>query len=81
MLPFLSVTNDTITILPSRYAQYIQQKLLLRKNLLTSALNLNKEDGKDPNRPFPDPKEQVLNKADKLDVLAKLKKSLKSFYK
>ena len=27
LLPFLSVTNDTMTSLPSRYAQYLQRKL------------------------------------------------------
>ena len=66
---------------PTRYAQYIQQKLLLRKNLHTSASNLDKGDGKDPNHPIQDPREQILSNTDKLDVLAKLKKSLKSFYK
>ena len=81
LLPFLSVTNDTMTTLPSRYAQYIEQKLLPRKNLLISALNLDKGDGKDPNHPIPDPREQILSNADKLNVLAKLRKSLKTFYK
>ena len=61
LLPFLSVTNDTMTSSPGKYAQYLQRKLAeyRRKNLPTSALNLNKEDGKDPNRPIPDPRTKL----------------------
>ena len=83
LLPFLFVTNDIMTTLSSRYAQYLQRKPAeyKRKNLPTSASNLDKEDGKDPNCPIPDLGEQILSNADKLDILAKIKKSLKSFYK
>ena len=83
LLPFLSVTNNTMTSSPNRYAQYLQKKLAKyrRKNLRTSASNLNKEDDKDQNRPIPDPAEQILNNTDKPLALTELKKSLKSFYK
>ena len=81
LLLFLSLTNNSMTVLPSKYAQYLQQKLLLRRDLRTSASNLDGRDGKDPNCPIPDPKEQILNNQDELNVLDKERKLLKIFYR
>ena len=77
----LHITNNSTTVLPNKYTQYLQQKLLLRRELCTSALYLDERDGKDPNRPIPDPGEQILSNQEDLDVLAKLRKLLKIFYR
>ena len=63
-------------------AHYIQQKLAEynKKYPLPSATSLDKKDGKDENRPSPDPGEQIVSNADELVTLTTLKKSLKSFY-
>ena len=55
LLPFLSVTNNSVTLLPDKYTNYLQRKLLLRKDLRTSASNIDGRDDKDPNRPISDP--------------------------
>ena len=81
LLPFMSVTQDSMTVIPCKYAQYLQRYLKKKRDMCTSASNTNERDGTDPSHPIPDPNEQVSDNHEELKVLERLQKSLKTFYK
>ena len=70
-----------MTVIPSKYTQYLQRHLPLRRDMRTSTSNTDERDGTDPNRPIPYPNKQVSNNHEELKVLERLQRLLKTFYK
>merc|ERR1712240_220347 len=77
----MSVTQDSLTVIPTLHGQYLRNYLKKKRDMATSTSNTDERDGTDPSCSLPDPYKQVLDNHEELKVLEKLQKLLKTFYK
>ena len=81
LLPFISVTQDSMTVIPTLYGQYLQNYLKKKRDIATSTSNIDERDGTDPSCPLPDPYKVISDNHEEQKVLEKLQKVLNTFYK
>ena len=81
LLPFMSVTQDFMTVIPTLHGQYLQNYLNKKRDMAIYASNTDERDRTDPSCPISYPNKQALDNQEELKVLEMLQKLMKTFYK